>query len=75
MVNADLEQAQLQGADLSEAQLQGVNFGEAELVGADLSGADLSTAVGLTQEQLKSAIGSANTEIPGNLNRPEAWSK
>jgi uncharacterized protein YjbI with pentapeptide repeats len=40
------------------------DLGEATLLGANLSGADLPTAIGLTQQQLDSAIGNANTKIP-----------
>ena len=50
---ADLGGAWLHDTDLSEADLSGADLRDAFLGGADLVGADLSTARGMTPEQLK----------------------
>ena len=42
-------------------------------MGANLSGADLSLADGLTQEQLEKARGNAETKLPDGLQRPTTW--
>ncbi len=63
-----LRGANLSGADLSRTNLRGTN-----LLSADLSGADLSGAEGLTQEQLKQAIGDETTKLPEGLERPKSW--
>ena len=47
----------------------------ADVSEADLKGADLSTAVDLTQDQLNSATGDKKTKIPESLARPEHWSR
>ena len=65
---ADLLLASLQGADLQFADLRG-----SSLEGASLEGADLRGAVGLTQEQVDSALGDDETQLPEGLTRPEHW--
>lgn len=80
--DALLQHADLQRADLREADLQGGGFQEAHLEGADLreahlegaflegarlEGADLSTALGLTREQLESAHYDDTTKLPEYL--------
>ncbi len=74
---ANLHEANLQGANLQGANLQGANLREANLRRADLWGADLRGAklrgakltevVGLTQEQIKSAITDEKTKLPEGL--------
>ncbi len=68
---ADLYKANLQGANLVRANLQGANLFLAKLQGADLSGANLQGAIELTQEQLDSACGDAETKLPpGMFSKP-----
>ncbi len=62
-------------ANLQRATLVGTYFGastlkDADLAGANLSGADLSIAKDLTQEQLDTACGDDSTILPENLNIP-----
>lgn len=59
--------AKLMGADFSDAILTETNFGRANLTGTFFVGTDLSTCVGLTQEQINSANVSANTKLPDGL--------
>lgn len=77
---ADLSEVPLIGADLSyadlrEASLEGAHLGDANLTGADLSGTDLQNLAGppISQEQIESAYGDQTTQLPGYLQRPEAW--
>ncbi len=82
---ADLDTADLTGAHLNGAHLSGADFFFARLDGADLSDADLdnsifrvtdlSKTVGLTQEQIDSAIGDASTELPTALSTPASWKR
>ena len=67
--------ANFTGADLSEASLVGSYFGgarftRANLTGANLSGSDFSSATGLTQAQLDTACGDADTRLPSGLTVP-----
>ncbi len=75
---ADLSQADLRGAVLREAELRGANFSGAQLEGTDLSGANLSISPlvtpTITQQQIDSSIGDANTQLPPHLVRPKHWS-
>jgi uncharacterized protein YjbI with pentapeptide repeats len=85
---ADLMGARLKGADLSGANLRGAYLIAADLTGADLRGADLigadlrdadltdadlTGAFFLTQPQVNSARGSANTRLPGSVTHPAHW--
>ena len=62
LTSADLMKADLTFADLSNADLQ-----SASLTGANLIGADLSQARNLDAKQLKTAILSPDTQLPGYL--------
>jgi uncharacterized protein YjbI with pentapeptide repeats len=83
IINANLSNARLDEANLSGAALNNANLFNARLGGANLSDADLSGArlheanlrktTGLTQEQLSSAYGNANTQLPDGLQRPDDW--
>jgi hypothetical protein len=78
LIQADLSGAVLEGADLSGARLYEADLSGAHLEGADLSGAvldgvDLQKAYGLTQAQLNTARGDANTQLPDGLRRPASW--
>ena len=59
---ADLTGANLRGADLSNANLQGASLQWAILTGANLQG-----ALELTQQQLNSACGDAETKLPPGM--------
>jgi uncharacterized protein YjbI with pentapeptide repeats len=67
--NADLYQTNFQNANLSKANLKEANMnytslGDANLTGADLRGAGLGHALGLTCDQVKSAVIDENTVMP-----------
>ena len=69
---ADLSHALLSEADLSKADLSRANLSK-----ANLSGADLSETIGLTREQIESAITDEDTKLPdylkeGGEGEPEA---
>jgi hypothetical protein len=87
---AHLSGAHLEGAALSGAHLEGANIGEAHLDGArllgahfegadleeaHLEGARLTGAGGLTQWQIDTAFGDAETKLPDGLTRPAHWSQ
>jgi uncharacterized protein YjbI with pentapeptide repeats len=55
-------------ADLREAILNGL-----DLERANLRHADLSTAVGLTNQQLQNAFGNKDTKLPEGIVRPPLW--
>ncbi|MGE0827929.1 MAG: pentapeptide repeat-containing protein [Hyphomonadaceae bacterium] len=67
---ARFENARLENANFVGAYLGGANFTAANLRGANLSGAELETARGLTQSQLNSACGDANTRLPQGMTIP-----
>ena len=69
---ARFDGANLTGSALTNSVFVGTNFGRSELTavsldGANLSGAKMAMVDGLTQEQLDSACGDGNTELPVNL--------
>lgn len=78
-----LGELRLQGADLSEADLGGASLSGSDLTGAVLAnanleqsglyGADLSGTIGLTADQLNSALGNRQTRLPVGIETPEAW--
>ncbi len=74
----ELQGAYLRGALLIAANLEDVDLSGADLIGADLrdanlAGADLSQSLFLTQFQISSARGNADTRLPEALNRPAHW--
>ncbi|GAA1347240.1 pentapeptide repeat-containing protein [Arthrobacter roseus] len=76
--NADLRGANLRGAYLIAADLHGADLRDADLIGADLrdadlGGADLSSSLFLTQPQVNSATGDAETRLPPSLVAPSHW--
>jgi uncharacterized protein YjbI with pentapeptide repeats len=75
LAGARLDRANLKGAYLHEANLKGAYLGGANLHGAKLHGARLDEAKNLTQEQLDSARGDLETEMPEGqgLVRPKSW--
>ncbi len=64
---ANLSNSRFNGADFTGTDLRGADLVGADLSGADLSGADLSGAVGLTCEQVKSAVIDKNTYLPKHI--------
>lgn len=68
---ANFANANLEGASLVGSWFGGANFKGANLTGANLSGATLTTAKGLTQDQLNGACGDAATKLPGELFVPQ----
>ncbi|MEV0092571.1 pentapeptide repeat-containing protein [Streptomyces sp. NPDC050738] len=62
--DAWLNRAHLEGAYLRGADLRGATLKEAHLAETRLLGADLSTAVGLTAEQVDEAVLDAETRLP-----------
>ena len=72
---ANLEDAYLRGVNLINTYLRGADLWGADLRGAYLRGADLEGALGITQEQINSAIGDATTRLPAGMVRPASWTK
>ena len=78
LTGADLRGANLRGAYLIGADLTGADLDLADLTGADLrganlSGADLRGTIFLTQSQVDSAVGDAETALPESMDRPAHW--
>lgn len=75
LIGAKLVEANLYEADLQNAQCFLANFEGAQIGKAKLMGVDLSSSIGLTQEQLNVSYGDISTRIPGNsgLSRPKHW--
>jgi len=84
-LDAKLDRADLSGADLryamigdgrpdpeGPASLKGTQMHKAKLKGAELKGLDLRNVVGLTQEQINSAIIDDATQLPAGLSHPKA---
>jgi len=69
LIQANLNGANLNGANLNAANLNGANLNGANLNGADLNGADLENVVGLTQEQLESALSYDDATLPDTLEK------
>src|SRR6516165_6223904 len=61
------QQAKLQEADLQDAKLGGAKLQRANLQGTTLQGADLTEAKNLTPDQVKTACGDQNTQLPAYL--------
>jgi hypothetical protein len=72
LIDSERTIVSLAGADLREVDLSRSHLGAINLTGTDLSGADLSGAK-LRQEQIDSATGDGNTELPDVLQRPGSW--
>jgi uncharacterized protein YjbI with pentapeptide repeats len=72
---ASLRDADLEGAIMMLTDLTGVDLTSAVLKGAMLDGADLTNAIGVTQEQIDSAIGDTSTKLPADIVMPESWKK
>lgn len=72
---ADLRGAFLIAANLSENDLTGADLIGADLRDADLSGTNLENAIFVTQAQINTAKGNANTKLPKGITRPMHWDK
>lgn len=70
---ADFSMALLIAADLEGCSLRGANLLGADMRDANIKNTDLSGCAFLTQMQLNSARGNANTKLPPHLTRPAAW--
>ncbi len=75
---ANLSHANLREAKLGTSNLSGVDFSEANLENANLNmaklhSANLVQAKNLTQEQINSALGNAQTQLPDDITRPKNW--
>ena len=83
LIGADLRKKDLRGANLSgayliAANLRGVDLSFVDFIGADLrdtdlSGANLTNSIFLTQGQINTAKGDANTKLPKLLTKPRFW--
>jgi hypothetical protein len=76
--DADLRRADLRGAYLIAADLRGADLRGADLLGADLrdahlQGSDLTGGLFVTQAQLDSARGDADTRLSPQHRRPAHW--
>jgi uncharacterized protein YjbI with pentapeptide repeats len=72
---SDLRGALLIAADLQRADMRVCDFIGADLRDADLSGANLEGSFFLTQAQINSARGNAETQLPPALKRPGHWER
>ncbi|QLG39045.1 pentapeptide repeat-containing protein [Paenibacillus sp. E222] len=75
---ADLRGASFRGALMIAADLRNADMRNTDLIGTDLrdanlGGADLRGSIFLTQSQLNSATGNADTKLPYHLNVPSHW--
>jgi len=66
--NADFSKANFIGAALENSDLTSAKFND-----ADLTKTNLFLAKNLTQEQINSAMGNAETKLPGGIEMPAAW--
>ena len=73
LVHARLNRANLKNAILKDAVLDHADFADAYLAKAVVTGASLSHARNLTQNQIDETIGDASTTLPTHLARPAAW--
>lgn len=74
----DLRGINLSGAFLIAANLRGLDLSFTDLIGSDLRDADLSEAnlsnsIFITQAQINSAKGDANTRLPKSITRQRHW--
>ena len=80
LVGIDATDSRFEGANFTEADLERARFVRASLVGArfrgarlneaNFSGADLRSSEGLTQQQLSTACGDADTRVRRGLHVP-----
>ena len=75
LVNANLVKSDFIKADLRCAMMRGANLTCAKLHKADIRHTDLSEVIGITEEQISSAIGDEYTQLPAGIKRPEKWAE
>lgn len=79
--HANLREASFINANLRQVvfndvrNLKGVDFHKAKLEEAEIRGVDLEGTIRLSQDQIEWTIGSNETKLPEDLNRPKLWSK
>jgi uncharacterized protein YjbI with pentapeptide repeats len=73
VANWELELERKTGVEFPRANLRGAHLGNADFRDANLSGTDLRQTEGLTQEQVNSAKGDSNTQLPDGLHVPDSW--
>lgn len=73
LVGGDFSMALMIAANLEGCRLCGANFLGADMRDANIRNTDLSECAFLTQMQINSAKGNANTRIPVYLSRPADW--
>jgi hypothetical protein len=71
----DLENANLHGAVLFKAYLVATNLSGAFLKDADVRGANMTSAIGLTDSQVSDMRGDFTTVLPHKMKAPEDWNK
>jgi uncharacterized protein YjbI with pentapeptide repeats len=75
LIGEDLRGALLIAANLSGVDLNGADFIGADLRDTNLCGANLLNSIFLTQAQINSAKGDANTKLPISISCPVHWGK
>ncbi len=70
---ADFRGACMIAANLRDVDLTGADFIGADLRDADFSGGNLADSIFLSQGQINTAKGNANTKLPITLTRPSSW--
>lgn len=75
LIGADLRGTLLIAARLNGNTLNGADFIGADMRDADIRDADLSMSIFLTQAQINSAKGNANTKLPERILKPSHWEK
>jgi uncharacterized protein YjbI with pentapeptide repeats len=70
LTDVNLTEVILSNANLTKATCIRTNFYKADLEGTNLCGANLSTAIALTQQQLDQAILDDRTQVPKGLKNP-----
>ena len=68
--DANLGSANLSKADMRETDLKNTRMNHAVLIDTGLDGSDLSSVLGVTQEQIDRACIDDRTKLPGTLRRP-----
>ena len=69
----DFSMALLIAANFEGCSLHGANFLGADMRDANIKNTDLSSSVFLTQMQINSAKGNANTKLPYRISQPISW--
>ncbi len=73
LTGANLMSTDLSRANLGKAKLGGTKFAHARMFQTRLEDTDLTAAVGLTQAQLDTSCGNAQTRLPAGLKPPSSW--